>query len=510
MHRITNIIKNTALCFLAAMLSVSCLAEKDGPSPERQNVMIQMSVSTGTGTKAQPREVEETINTLRVYAFYGDKLAGYATRQATALNDPFYMDLELPESGTHDVEFYLIANEAEMADQQGTVQLTSTMTKAQLEAIRFTGLVHRTILPMYCKQTVALNVDRHMDTANTANGHLGHFILEQKITFVLSRSLAKLSVYAAKVEGASVVPQVLSVNLLANGTRQYSYLFPQTDAVLNAVASRSNDRVLLSAPVAVQDEVAKGSAQALDPANYTEIFTDIYLPEVTYGSDAWNLSSGNDREAVLHIRYSLGDQQDIRNGYVYLPRVDRNLHIKVCLLINPEGQLIANYDVAEWDWDEDMMADWFFDYPTHTYVWHTPPETEADFFTKPNRQATMSEAQPFEGYFQMTYPTSDKWTPTLEGLHSSDANISVYNIRTGEKVFSSSNPVQLPVSEDWFRIEVLPKTGHMVAGEFVNLAITYTPGGLLESEYLLINGSYPDFFWDGSTSENYVTITMVN
>jgi hypothetical protein len=129
---------------------------------------------------------------------------------------------------------------------------------------------------------------------------------------------------------------------------------------------------------------------------------------------------------------------------------------------------------------------------------------------KPSQGAQMSDTKPFEGYFQMTYPTSDKWTPTLEGLHSSDANISVYNIRTGEKVFSSSNPVQLPVSEDWFRIEVLPKTGHMVAGEFVNLAITYTPGGLLESEYLLINGSYPDFFWDGSTSENYVTITMVN
>jgi hypothetical protein len=44
----------------------------------------------------------------------------------------------------------------------------------------------------------------------------------------------------------------------------------------------------------------------------------------------------------------------------------------------------------------------------------------------------------------------------------------------------------------------------------VNLAITYTPGGLTESEYMLINGSYPNYLWDGSTSENYVTITMVN
>ena len=120
MHRITHIIKNTALCFLAAMLTVSCLSEKEGPSSERQNVMIQMSVSTGAQTKAQSTEVEETINSLRVYAFYGDKLAGFAKRQATALGEPFYMDLELPQTGTCNVDFYLIANEAEMADQEGT------------------------------------------------------------------------------------------------------------------------------------------------------------------------------------------------------------------------------------------------------------------------------------------------------------------------------------------------------------------------------------------------------
>ena len=156
------------------------------------------------------------------------------------------------------------------------------------------------------------------------------------------------------------------------------------------------------------------------------------------------------------------------------------------------------------------MSDWYFDYPTHTYLWHFPPATEEDFFKKPNRAATMSESVPFEGYFQMTYPESDKWIPTLEGLHSSDADINVYNVRTNEKVFSSKNPAPLPVSEDWFRIEVVPQAGHMALGEIVNLAITYTPGGLSESEYLLINGSYPDFFWNGSTSENYVTITMVN
>lgn len=510
MRNINNIIRNTALCIFAAMLSVSCLVEKDELSEGRQNVMIEMSVSDGAATKATPREAEETISSLRVYAFYGDKLVGYAMRSATALNDPFYMDLELPQEGIHNVDFYLIANEAEMAYENGVVQLSDNMTKAQIEALRFTGLAHRTVLPMYCRHTEAIDVDNILNTANTADGHKGHFVLNQKINFVLSRSLAKLSVYAAKIKDVSVMTQIHGVDLLAAGTREYSYLFPQSDAVLNAVVSRTNDRVLLSSPVTVTDEIVKGSEDIQNPGSYTQVLTDVYLPEVTYGSSAWNVSSGNDREAVLHIRYTLGEDQEIRNGYVYLPRVERNLHIKVCILINADGQIVANYDVAEWDWDEDKMQDWFFDYPTHTYLWHKLPQNEADLQSKPETAAVMSEALPFEGYFQMTYPSSDKWTPTLEGLHSSHCRINVYSVKTGAKVFSSDSPEPLSVSDDWFRIEVVPKTGYMDAGEVVNLAITYTPGGLTESEYLLINGSYPDFFWKGSTSENYVTITMVN
>ena len=510
MHKVNNIIKNTALCFLAAILSAGCFFEKDGPSSEHQNVMIQMSVSTGSLTKSQLTESEKTVNSLRVYAFYGDKLSGYAMRQSTALDQPFYMDLELPQTGTHNVDFYLVANEAEMAYQNGTVQLTENMTKAQLEAIRFTGLAHRIMLPMYCKQSESINVDDILNSENKDNGHQGHVVLNQKINFVLSRSLAKLSVYAAKAKGSSVITQILNVDLLASGTREYSYLFPQTDEVLDAVVSRTNDRVMLASPVNVTEEVAKGSEAILDPSNYTEILTDTYLPEVIHGSTAWNLSSGNEREAVLHIRYTLGEDQEVRNGYVYLPRVKRNLHIKVCVLINAEGQLVANYDVAEWDWDEDKMQDWFFDYPTHTYLWHKLPQNEEDLLSKPASFAVMSEAQPFEGYFQMTHPSSDRWTPILEGLHSSHCKVYVYNVQTGAKVFSSDNPQPLSVSEDWFRIEVVPRSGYMDAGDVVNLAITYTPGGLTESEYLLINGSYPDFFWAGSSSENYVTITMVN
>lgn len=519
MRKVNNIIKNTVISFIMVVLPVSCLLEKDGPSVEREGVMIEMNVSAGEVTRALPEEdptsVEKVIKTLRVYAFYGEALAGYTFRGETVVGESFYMDLNLPKSGVCDVEFFLIANEEEMAYENGLVQLSERMTKEQLKAIKYTGHVKRTSIPMYCNQTEQIDVDNVTPDGNTTPGHEGHYLLAKKVTFILARSVAKLSVFAAKAQGAASDPQILSVALLASGTREYSYLFPQSDDVLKAITSRANDRVLLSAPVTVTNAVAKGTADAENPSNYTSVVNGLYIPEVANGtpfgdSFRWNVSSGDPREAMLNVRYTLGEGQDIRNGYICLPRIVRNDHIKILILINAEGQIIINYSVADWSWDESMMQDWFFYYPTHTYVWHKIPQNEDDLLTKPGKAATMSASQPFEGYFQMTHPVSDKWIPTLEGLNASYCDIRVYNARTEELKFTSDNPDPLEVSEDWFRITVIPKPGYLDPGDVVNLAITYVPGGMTESEYILINGSYQDYLWDESTSENYITIKMVN
>ena len=133
MRKLNHIIRNTALCILAAMLSVSCLLEKEGPSAKMQGVMIEMSVSAPGMTKAVTEgstDIEKVINTLRVYAFYGDRLAGYASRNTTSIDESFFMDLELPASGMHEVDFYLIANEAEMALENGVVQLSENMPRS--------------------------------------------------------------------------------------------------------------------------------------------------------------------------------------------------------------------------------------------------------------------------------------------------------------------------------------------------------------------------------------------
>ena len=518
MLKVNNIIMNTVVCLLVAFIPVGCLMEKEGLSADDRSVMIELSVSAQDMTKAQTQEdatdMEMVIKSLRVYAFYGENMVGYASGQATAIGEPFYIDLTLPERGIHNVDFYLVANEEEMAYENSLVQISERMTKNQLETLRFTGLAERSALPMYCKMTVPVDVDKVTTQEVISAGLEGHFLLAQKVVFPLSRSLAKLSVYAAKAQGTAATPQILSVDLLAAGTREFSYLFPQTDDVLKAVVARANNRTLLEQIVPVTKAVAKGTPAAEDPASYTPVVNGVYLPEVAEGipysqSFQWNVSSGDSREAVLNVRYTLDEGQDIRNGYIYLPRILRNNHIKICILINAEGQIIINYTVADWNWDESMMQDWFFFYPTHSYLWHAIPQTEEDLHIRPGK-ATMSENQPFVGYFQMTDPVSDKWLPTLEGLHAAHADIKVYNDRTNDLIFTSESPQPLDVSEDWCRIAVIPRSEYMEAGDVVNLAITYTPGGMTESEYMLINGSYPNYLWDASTSENYVTITMVN
>lgn len=514
MHKFNNIIRNTAVCIFAAMLSVSCLLDKDEPLVQMQSVMVEMNVSSEAMTKAQGTPAENAINTLRIYAFYGNKLAGHAYRNDVTAGNSFYMDLELPAEGKHNVDFYLVANEGEMSYESAAVQLTDKMTKSQLEAIKFTGLQTGAALPMYCKQQEEIDVEAVMGENNEA-GHNGHPILANALTFKLTRSVAKLSVYAAKSDASAGNPMILGVTLLSQGTRMYNYLYPQADDVLETIASRPDDRALLKEACEVKAAVEKGSSAADNPANYTEVVAGRYLAEVSEGfayndpSYHWLDFNGSaedlDRVGMLHVEYSLGEGLDRRHAYLYLPKVVRNHHIIFCILINADGQITLKYDVADWEWDEDRMQDFFFDYPTHSYIWHKIPVTDADLHEKPAENARMAEDNPFTGYFQMTYPSSDAWTPTLQGPNASACTVKVYD-KNGTPVAG----YPLPASDDWYRIEVTPKTGYLSAGDVVDLAITYTPSGLTESEYLLINGSYQDYFWPQSTDANYITITMVN
>lgn len=501
MQKILNIMTKAALAIIAAVLATGCFFEKMDMPEDLQSVLIQINVSADDlQTKADPSAAESSINTLHIYAFNGDALAGYYEGGATVAGEPFLMDLLLPESASVPVEFYLIANASSMKDHNDAMVLSENMTKAQLKSLRYTGIVTGSPLPLYCNETKNLNTTVY--AANEVSGHEDHLLLAEKVKFTLSRSLAKLSVYGAKPAGVSTEPQILSVTMLAAGTREYSYLYPQTAETLNAVESRVNDRIILSEKVSVNE--INGPANAAD--SYAPVMTSpTYLPEVTYGSADWAVSSGNSKEVVLKVEYSLNEGGLLKTGFVYMPPILRNKHYKVCILISDqdEGKITVTYDVA--DWNDHMIPDFEFAYPTHSYLRESIPVSASDLSTKPSKSATMSETSAFEGYFQLTTPSSESFTPTLIGGHASDAEITVYKYETGETV--SARPV--PAYEGWYRIQVTPHNDFPI-GESVNLAITYKPGLIDSYEFLLINGSSGNFYWPESSDANYVTITMVN
>lgn len=503
MQKTNNIIKKAALAIIAAVLTTGCIFEKMEMPKDLQSVLIQINVSADDlQTRSVPTSSESDINTLHIYAFSGEGLAGYHKRNETAVNEPFLMDLVLPESESVPVDFYIIANAASMMDRNNPVNLSETMTKAQLEAIRYTGISSGSPLPLYCKVQKNLNTTRF--TASQAQGHIGHLQLVEQVHFTLTRSLAKLSVYGAKPAGATSSPNILSVTMLAAGTREYSYLYPQTEETLNAIESRVNDRILPLLDQKVVLNEIRGAANSAD--SYTPVMTaPTYLPEVTYGSENWAVTSGNEREVVLKIEYSLTEGGALKTGFVYMPPIQRNKHYKVCILVSEqdEGKITVTYDIA--DWNDHTIPDFEFAYPTHSYIRESVPVSEADLSVKPSGRAEMSETRAFEGYFQMTAPANEFFTPTLIGNNASDAEIEIYKYETSELV--TQRPV--PAYSGWYKIRVIPQTDFPIA-ETVNLALTYKPGLIDSHEFLLINGSTGNFYWPSSTDANYVTITMVN
>lgn len=509
MQAMNRIYQYIALTVFAATILSSCQKEVDEWTIDAQKtVTVALNVEAAELTRAVPNNMEKIINSLRIYAFYGNKQAGHIYREATVPGTPFYMDLELPESGTHDVDFYLIANEAEMANENSVAVLNEKMSETQLAEIKFTGIAKGNALPMYAVKTVGLNVDILTNATNTSDGHEGHALLNQSISFSLERPIAKLSVYAAKIKGADTNPLISKVELLAGGTRQYNYLFAKDRETINTIPSRSNNRVLLSSTVEVSKGVESGSEAAKEPTNYNEIVTGQYLSEVGCGASSWDTPSGYSNAAVLHVEYALGTGKAMQNAYIYLPEVTRNHHVKVCILFNAEGQIIVNYDVA--DWEDNEMQNYHFDYPTHSYLRESIPTTEDEAKAKPSEAATMAENRPFKGYFQMTQPNNDAWTPTLLGLNGSNSEIRVFEGNTDTEI--STFPI--PASDNWYRIEVWPLTGKMEINEEVILGISYTASGLTESEFLLINGSNLEYYWPYSGTSlqdaEYVIITMKN
>lgn len=499
MQKTLNIILKAVLVVFTAIVAVACITEKFDTSTGLQSVMLQVNIETGEMTKADPTAEESVINSVRIYAYRTDGTQAGHFYRAAASDDPIVMDLTLPMKGVHDVEFHVFVNE-ESIGFMDDFTFTEIMTQEQLSQAKFHNVITAEGFPMYCVQEESVNVENLSQSVNSSYDHRNHDYLAQQVTFKLVRPIAKVSVYAAIVKGGTAGSvSVNRVEFAKNGTRSYNYLLPQSDAVLAQVPLRSTASEFISSPVTLIKTVDKADETAVkNPDNYNLIVADQYIAETEAGGDDWQTAT-SDRQALLHVEYTLGNGGTIQHGYVYLPKIVRNHHYKVCILINSEGGIIINYTVSDWD-NADMTELWF-DYPSHTYVRISPNDIE-----HPEAPATMNVDRPFRGYFKMSYPAEETWTPVLLN-HSTECELKVY------KVDADAIPLAFPIkadSENWYRITVTP-SADLAAGTEVELAITYSPQGSMDKyEYLMINGSQNNYYWpyDGTSDPNKIIIKV--
>ncbi len=510
--------------FFAAFIAVCCggamsaCVKEDGAAPgsDTKNVPVLLNVGTRSvdATDETPSDKESALHTLRVYAFVGDERVGYY--YSDNLNQPatFLMDMILKSTTTQTVDFYVVANEAAMQTSGNTPEWDE-MTRGNLDNFYFAQLNLDKGLPMFCKQSETIYVDRDAETP-TDPAHDGHTQLEQKITLHLSRPVAKLGVFAAKPQGENSELHITSLTMLRQGTRQFNYLMPQKPETLQAVSpmEREFDLRLVDTEV-----LALKDADPSNTANYTPVLDEPFYPfENPFGNGGNGNTPGHEHGNVLEVKYKFEEDDDAHTGLVYLPPMVRNNYYTVRCLINNSGKFSVEYMVAPWD--DTALWDLGFDYPTYTNPLQasaTSPElpTKAPtIFYNPNYdpdndgifEERSSEAQgSYSFFFRMSAPSGQNWTATLVGASAGAYSVAVYDLN-GRKVESPA------ASPDFYRIVVRalsPDDAYLY--QTVKLGVAFTPTWDLNgSQLLLINGKTNELAWPGNSAvPELIEITQI-
>ena len=479
-----NIVIKAALALFAAFLATGCIFEKIDRPEKLQSVLIQVNVSADNmQTKADPTVSETAINTIRIYAFYEGNLSGHFYR-ATASSEPIVMDLQLPLSGTHSVDFYVVANETQMTPANGTAALSENTTIAELEDFKFQSFFSDGCLPMYYKGEQSINVDNLSDEKSTISGHEGHDYFVQQVEVALTRPVAKVSFYAATETGAAAGVYINEIIMQSEGTRQYGYLLPQTEAVLKEIPAKgSNDVVFISSPVAITGTTSSN-------ADYMPVFENEYLFEVPVGVASWD---GFDPYINNYVKFDV--EYTGGEGRINMPPIERNTHYKIYASFSSEGSIRVDCIVADWE----DTPNWTLDFAHPTYQ---NPVLKTGDYNNTGGEAVMyytgTEEGAFSVDFKMTAPSGQKWTPTFEGL-STDYKIKVYDNR-GEEV-----SVPVTASESLYTIKIIPMKPENI-NKTVKFGITYIPTWATAAEFLQINGSAGSLAWTTSGSNEDVIV----
>lgn len=436
MQKITNILLRAAAAILATTLAAACVFEKEDPSRTEQQkykyVLVQLGVNTDrmTPTKADGDVIgaddeagstaETAIKDLRVYAYTNDGengamvLRGYFHAQdvdaAATATTPLLMDIKVPfkEYGTiKQVYFMAVANAGGMTGtdgiiinsigrdpQTGALVLPKTFGFGEFADIRY-SVADQTFangMPMYCQTTTAVTVDLSAEgTPNTEPGHNGHTKLPVQVTLDMTRSLAKIEVYAAEDAGQGTsgasnagiqITGVELMNVIADGP-----LFP-------AAASTTK---LTTNPTLAGNAVALSASAAdkADPSKYTKITDAYYLAENKAGTtgkfyygettkDA-DLATEANGATALKIGYKVGTNGEEKFGYVIMPPIERNTWYKVLARITAGGQMTLTFVAQPWNLvTEELTYDDNVSVTEGKIKWSAEPNDNAEVVTTGN------------------------------------------------------------------------------------------------------------------------------
>ena len=515
MQKLINITIEAAVAILAVVLVAGCNTDKMEPAMTAKGAVVELSVSAG---EMRTKAVNETaIKSVRIFAFdEAGELVGHIYKNAPADGEKFHMALSVPgDQSTVTVDFYAVANESAMFAGDGSVTLSDNMTIEEIKGIVYSSMISAYgAMPLYGileNQTLTLSSDLHV------NGDHAALKIQETVAVNLSRSLAKIGVYAAALEGMTKSPIIHSITFAAAGRRSISYLFPAEDAAdLRTrdadILSLSTDRVfdleadqvdMLSNAGVVSKKLA---AQNTDPNSvvtdyYTEILSPFYLAEVPYGTDDWSVAADpSGRPASMVIKYMLHEEDINRYAVVNMPAIERNTFYQVRCLIKSDGQIQVNVSVNPWK--EGEAWDLSFDFPTHsdpllasgTYDNITGEYPDHAYGTEATMYFTGTESAPTEGGafcvdFNMSYPVGGVWMPSISGASNDDFEIRLYERGSAIELADHHVAVSDINDDKWYTIKVVPLKSSNI-GSKVKLSISYTPvyTGADYSYLLQING----------------------
>lgn len=383
---------------------------------------------------------ETAIKDLRVYAYTNETKNGVTTKRlcgylyaedvdaAETSGSPLLMDIKVPfeeYKNEQTVYFAAIANSSAMKVPQGVIIDAlgrnpdgSLVPPANFAWSSFGNITYKidqeefpeTGMPMYFQTDETKDAVTEYDPNDSADddapvkinlmatgtsvnqpGHNGHTKLPIKVTLGLTRSLAKIEVYAAEDAGQGTsgtstagiqITGVKLINVIADGP-----LFPATPST----TTLTTNPTLGGKAVAL----AASAAEKADPSKYTKITDAYYLAENAAGTtgkfyygettkDA-DLATEANGATALKIAYTVGTNGEEKYGYVVMPPIERNTWYKVLARITAGGQMTLTFVAQPWNLvTEELTYDDNVSVTEGKIKWSVEPNDNAEVVTNGN------------------------------------------------------------------------------------------------------------------------------